>query len=101
MDEVQDGQVESRAYTWTIRALYVSLIAANVWLVFDWWRETPQGTAYVERWRTRWADAKAKAENCEGCARRKARLQAAINRMHWDAERIVEGQDVDTQPEGP
>jgi hypothetical protein len=26
-------------------------------------------------------------------------LKRAINRMHWDAERIVEGADVETIPE--
>ena len=40
-----------------------------------------------------------KAAECEGCARRKAAMKGMINRMHWDAERIVEGEDVETVPD--
>jgi hypothetical protein len=95
-EEVQDG-----AYSWVVRSLYIGLLAANLYLVFDWWRDTPQGVEVMARVQARVEAAKAKAENCEGCARRKAKLQAAVNRMHWQAERIVEGEDVPTQPEAP
>jgi hypothetical protein len=86
---------------WLVRALYTAAIAANLYLVFDWYRDTPSGQAFVTRCQERIAAAKARAENCDGCARRKAKLQAMVNRVHWDAERIVAGDDVETQPEQP
>jgi hypothetical protein len=91
---------ESRAYRWTVRTLYLTLLAANVYLVFDWWKDTPEGQAMLARAKARIDALKVKAQECEGCAKRKAMLQAAINRMQWDAERIVEGtDDVQTEPE--
>ena len=100
MTESNDvAEVEEYRPSWVLRGVYAVLIGANLWLAYDWWRDTPQGSATVERWRARIAAAKEKAENCEGCARRRAKLQAAMNRMHWQAERIVEGEDVETQPE--
>lgn len=103
MPDVHDFEVEDepRAYVWLVRSLYIGLIAANLYLAFDWWSGTPQGEAFVERCRARLEAVRAKAAECEGCARRKAALRAAVNRMHWQAERIVEGEDVDTQPEAP
>jgi hypothetical protein len=83
-----------------VRVLYSTLIAAELWFLFDWWRETPGGQLALERWRRRLERLKLAAQECEGCAKRKAMIQGAINRMHWDAQRIVEGEDVPTQPEG-
>jgi hypothetical protein len=99
--DVHDTELvpESRAWTWTVRTLYTGLIAANLWLAFDWWRQTDSGRDTIERWRQRIEEAKARAENCEGCARRKEWLRVQANRMHWQAERIVEGEDVPTEPE--
>jgi len=90
MPDVHDPPTEGRAYTWLVRGLYVGLISAELWFLFDWWRDTPSGQEAVARWRQRFEEAQRKAQNCEGCARRKAALQAAINRMHWQAEEIVE-----------
>lgn len=103
MPDVHDHEAEVDEYrpNYVVRGIYCALIAANLYLVFDWWRDTPQGEAMIERCQARIAEAKLKAQECEGCARRKARLQAAMNRMHWQAERIVEGEDVPTQPEQP
>jgi hypothetical protein len=92
--------VEDRAWRWGVRALYTGLIAAEMWFLFDWWRETPGGQIALARWAARLERLKVAAQECEGCAKRRAMLQAAINRMHWQAERIVEGDDVPTQPEG-
>jgi hypothetical protein len=92
---------EDRRGAWLVRGLYTAAIAANLWLVWDWYRDTPSGQAFVSRCQERIAAAKAKAENCEGCARRKQKLQAAMNRMHFQAQQIVEGEDVETQPEAP
>lgn len=41
------------------------------------------------------------AAQCEGCAQRKAMLKRATGRMLWQARQIVEGEDVETQPEVP
>lgn len=93
MSSVHDAPPESegRAFSWLVRGLYTSLIVAELYLLFDWWKDTPEGEALVERCRARLAALKSKAENCEGCARRRAKL---YNRLHWetlaDAEEIVQ-----------
>jgi len=84
-----------------VRGTYAALIGANLWVMFDWWRDTDRGRATIERWKVSVERLRTRAAECEGCARRKARLAAAMNRMHWQAERIVEGEDVPTQPETP
>lgn len=98
MDDNNDLD-ESRAYVWTVRTLYAALLAVNLWLALDWYKDTPSGEATIARWRQWIAQAKARAENCEGCAKRRAMLQRAVNRVHYDAIRIVEGEDVPTVPD--
>ena len=99
------AEVDDRAYRWIIRGLYAILIPATLWVAFDRWSDTPSGQAFLERCRERIEAAKAKAAECEGCARRRAMMgrafESAKNRMHWQAKRIVEGDDVPTQPEAP
>lgn len=102
MADVHGGaETDDQAYRWLVRGTYTALIAANLWLAFDWWRDTEAGRSMMARCEARIAAARAKAAECEGCARRKSKLQAAINRMHWQARQIVEGEDVPTQPEKP
>lgn len=90
--ETPSEDATSRVYGWVVGSLYAALIAANLYLVFDWWKETPSGAETLARW-------KAKAQECEGCAKRKSMLRAAVNRMYWQADRILDGEDVETQPE--
>jgi hypothetical protein len=100
--QVHDDQTQterSRIADLLVGGLYLVIIGANAWLAYDWWRETPQGEATIERLAARIEAVKVKAQECEGCAHRKAKLKAAMNRMHWQAERIVEGEDVETVPE--
>jgi hypothetical protein len=101
--DVHDSEAEVQEYrgNWLVRTIYIGLIAANLYLVFDWWRDTPQGAAAVERWRARIEAAKAKAENCEGCAKRKKWLQGQINRVHYQAEEIVTEAAETAEPEQP
>jgi hypothetical protein len=101
MPQVQDVEEtpRSRRGDILVSGLYAAVIGANLYLAFDWWRETPSGAATMERWQQKADALKIRAQECEGCAKRKAVLKGAINRMHWDAERIVEGQDVPTVPE--
>jgi hypothetical protein len=102
--DVHDSEIEVEAappIRWVTGAIYTALLAANLYLVFDWWRDTPQGEAVIERCRARMERAKALAGECEGCAQRRAWLQKQLNRMHWQAERIVEGDEVETQPDQP
>ncbi len=95
MTDVQDQPVDDVApRRWIVGGIYAVLIGANVWLAWDWWRDTDQGRTLI-------AKAKAKAEACEGCAQRRARLRRATERMHLQARQIVEGEDVETQPEKP
>jgi len=95
-DQVGDPPVDDVSYRWVVRGLYAVLIGANVWIAFDWWRDTDQGRAMIERVKTFGA-------NCEGCARRKEMLRRATDRMHREARRVVEDADVSrkTSPEDP
>lgn len=98
-DEVEaDGDYRPN---WLVRSLYLGLLAANAYLVFDWWRDTDQGRSVIERCRVRVEAAKAKAENCEGCAHRKDWLRKQVNRVHWQAEEIVAEAAETAEPEQP
>src|ERR1700722_2818458 len=102
--EGNDPEVEDDTYSpnWLVRGIYLGLIGANLYLVFDWWRDTDQGRSVIERCRLRLEAAKEKAENCEGCAGRKAWLANQTNRMHWAAEEIVNEAAAETaEPEAP
>jgi hypothetical protein len=90
--DVHDSEieVEARPIRWVTGAIYTVLLAANLYLVYDWWRDTPQGEAVIERCRARVERAKALAGECEGCARRREWLAKQANRMHWQAREIVE-----------
>jgi hypothetical protein len=96
--DVQDIQ-RSRVADLIVGGIYVVVIGANAWLAYDWWRDTPGGEAVIARLRERIDAVRAKAAECEGCAKRKAAMKGMINRVHWDAERIVEGAEVETTPE--
>lgn len=99
-EATNEGELEEgRAYRLIVTGLYTVLIAANLYLAFDWWRDTDRGRAVMDKCAAQVARIRARAAECEGCARRKAMLRAAVNRMHWEAERIVEGEGSDL--EGP
>lgn len=63
--------------------MIVVLAAANALLVYDAWRTTDQGRAFLAR-------AHAKLAGCAGCRRRKQKLAEMVRRVHHDAEKIVE-----------
>ncbi len=94
MSDVQEQPLidEPASRRWVVQGIYAVLIGANLWIAFDWWRDTDQGRAMIDR-------AKAMAAGCEGCARRKATFRRATDRMHRQARQIVEGDDVETEPE--
>ena len=102
MVDVQDPEpVDERPRrNWVVTGIYFGLIGANLWIAYDWWRDTEQGQAWLER-------AKAKAAACEGCARRKERLAALAARLHGDAihrearEIIEGGAEVHDEPPAP
>lgn len=100
-DSNDHTQVDEYRGSWVVRSLYIGLIAANLYLVFDWWRDSPQGRSTIERWGARIEAAKIKAQECEGCAQRKAWLKKQANKMHWEARQIVEEAAEPTQPEAP
>lgn len=80
-----DDQAESVAYAWTIRALYAVGLAANIYLLWTIIKDRPETQIAVARWKLRFAAAKAKLENCEGCAKRKA----MVNQVVYEAMSIV------------
>ncbi len=97
MTDVQDQEPiddDASPYRWVTRGIYAVLIGANLWIAYDWWRDTDRGRAVVER-------AKAMAAECEGCARRKRWLAAQTERMHRQARQIVEGEPEDAEAEAP
>jgi hypothetical protein len=99
---VHDGaRTEEHPRRYLVGGIYIALIAANLYLVFDWWADTEQGQSVIAAWRARLDAVRAKAAECQGCARRKAKMRSAMNRMHWQARQILEGEDVETQPEQP
>lgn len=70
----------------------MALVVGNLVILVDAWASTPEGQATIVRWRE-------KAKGCAGCTRRRAKLKAMVNHVHWDAQRIVEGEDVPTVKE--
>lgn len=84
MTDRKDQEPDAAAASWLVRGVYAVLIAANLWLAFDWWRDTDQGRATLDR-------AKQWAAGCEGCAQRRAWLAKQTHRMHREARAIVEG----------
>jgi hypothetical protein len=91
-DDEQVIEEAGRGTHWLTWALYAGLIGVNAWLVYDAYPKPNPVSDFV-------AKVKAKGEGCEGCARRKAAMRSAMNRMHWDAERAVDGEDIDTVPD--
>lgn len=73
-------------HPWLRRTLWTALIIGNGFILFDAWRVTPQGQATLARW----GEKAERIKNCEGCAKRRQSLKAMVNRVHWDAEQIVE-----------
>ena len=90
--------VETR-YRWVMPLFWTVVIVGNIVIVYDQWSSTPQGQATLDAWHARYLARWDKIKNCGGCAKRKAKLAEMVNRVHWDAERIVEGEDVPTVPE--
>lgn len=90
---------DDRASRWVTRALYAGLIGANLLLAFDAWAETASGKATLAKVRAAWGRLKARAEGCEGCARRRAALNRLTGHMLWDAHRAVEGEPIETVPD--
>ena len=96
MASVQDPDpVDERPRrNWVVTGIYFGLIGANLWIAFDWWRDTEQGRDAIER-------AKAKAAACEGCARRKDWLARQTARLHREAEAVLEGAGAEVHDEPP
>lgn len=44
-----DDEAADRAYRWTIRALYVTAIALNLWLLWDQVKDTPEAGEFRAR----------------------------------------------------
>jgi hypothetical protein len=99
IDQAATDEVSDRAWRWTVRVLYTTLIGLEIWILFDWWRETPNGQATLARWGRQLEALKLKAQDCEGCAKRRAMIEKAINRMHWQARQIVEEANEESEPE--
>jgi hypothetical protein len=74
------------AYRWTVRGLYLTLIAANIYVLWDSYKDTPEALVMRARLRRRYDALK----NCEECAGRREALRKAFNRVLFQAEQIVE-----------
>lgn len=68
---------------WMIRVLYALAIAGNLWILWEQVKDSPDGqvlAAELRKVRTRLLAA----------AQRPARERAAIGRMLWEAEQVIE-----------
>jgi len=99
MPQVQEPTERS----WLIPLLYSVAIGGNLLLAYGWWVSTPAGERFRAAAHERPQPIITKLKECEGCARRREILQRSLGRMHWEAQRIVEGKEVETvsDPEVP
>lgn len=81
-----ESALAEATYRWTIRAMYAGLLAANLYVLYDAYRDTVQ----MIELRAKVARLLERMRECEGCQRRKERLAAMVNRVHWEAETIKE-----------
>lgn len=84
-----DGPSEA-AYRWTIRFLYLALLAANLYVVYDAYAETVPVIELRAKIRAAVHRRLEQVRNCEGCAARKAYLKRQANRVVFAATEIVE-----------
>jgi hypothetical protein len=86
---VVDGGGDARSdevYTWVIRGAYLLSVGLTCWYLWEAVKELPGTQIKIARAQ---AWVRVHLRECEGCAQRKATLRRAVNRMHWQAERIV------------
>lgn len=86
MPDPLEETVADRAYTWTVRLLYAGLIAGNLILIYDSWKDTPSGIEWRAKLRGLWT----RARDCEGCARRREWINRQVGHVLWQATEIVE-----------
>lgn len=82
-DTTRDDARAERLYRWTIRGLYAFALAANVWLLIDTMKDTPEGQLLLHRMEERWEKIMEPARRT-----RDERLQA--NRVILEAMMIVD-----------
>jgi hypothetical protein len=84
---------------WLVPLLYTVAIGGNLVLAYAWWAKTPAGQQFRAAAYQRLEPVITKIRECEGCAKRREILQRSLARMHGDAQRIVEGEEVATIPD--
>lgn len=84
------------AYRWAVRALYLGLIAGNLFILWESYRDSPEYEVTAARIRRRLEALR----NCEGCARRKAAIAAAANRLIFEAGEYLEAEAAAAGEEG-
>lgn len=86
MPELVEETAADTVYTWTVRLLYIGLIAGNLILIYDSWKDTPSGI----EWRARVANRWLRIRDCQGCARRREWVNRQVGHVLWQATEIVE-----------
>jgi len=86
MDDARDDTKADSAYRWTIRSLYLLALVANVWLLLDSMKETPEGRVMLARLE------QLKEKTLSPWKRRHAE-QVEANRVILEAMMIVDGAD--------
>ena len=91
----EPGSGAERAYTWAVRALYVVGIAANLWLVWDQYRDTPEGRIFEAR-------ARKVVDPVVRELKRERELQRMARHVIFEAWQVVDppGSKVGTNMEG-
>lgn len=95
-DAPETGSMTERTYIWTVRGLYLLLLAGNTYALYDIFKDRPEVVIMRNKLRARLTAL----QNCEGCARRKRAMAAAANRMMFQATTIVEEAATAAEEEG-
>jgi hypothetical protein len=94
LTEVEPGDDdEDLTYRRVVRTLYLVALALNVWALWEVVKDSPEVQIEIAKAK---AWFKRRFRDCEGCARRKAAIRAATNRMLYQATEIVT--ETDDQP---
>ena len=72
-----------RAYRWTIRTLYLIAVVANLWLLIQTMKETPEGQIMLQRLEHTW-------QRLRASARARAYEEAEAKRVILEAMMIVD-----------
>jgi len=84
-----------QVFTWVLRGVYLAVVGAYFVVVYDLYKDRPGIVNLRAKAAARWHQM----QNCEGCAKRKAAIRRATNKMMFEATEVVETAAADTESE--